>query len=213
MYSKSSSYILPAFILIMAVILSGCPVKRKMGPPPLEKQGGTGALEPSAGMKDLETVEVVDSEGIPSADLLSPEDKGTIDSEDIALSEEELAASASNVVALESFDASDILFEYDNADLNQQNRDTLAKIADWMSRHTTARLRIEGHADERGTSEYNLALGERRASAARKYLVALGLDADRFSTVSYGEEMPLDYGHTEAAWSRNRRVHFELKGM
>jgi peptidoglycan-associated lipoprotein len=72
------------------------------------------------------------------------------------------------------------------------------------------KIQVEGHCDERGTNEYNLALGERRANAAKKYLVSLGVSTDRISSISYGEEKPLDAGHNEEAWSKNRRGHFVI---
>ncbi len=75
-------------------------------------------------------------------------------------------------------------------------------------KYSTVKIQIEGHCDERGTAEYNLALGERRANSAKKYLVSLGIPADRLSTISYGKEMPLDPGHNEEAWAKNRRAHF-----
>ena len=80
--------------------------------------------------------------------------------------------------------------------------------AEIMKKYPTWVITIEGHADERGTAEYNLALGERRALAARNYLVSLGIPADRLRTVSYGKEFPFDPAHTEEAWSKNRRAHF-----
>ena len=83
----------------------------------------------------------------------------------------------------------------------QANADVLKKYASWQ-------ITVEGHCDERGTAEYNLALGERRAVAARNYLVSLGIAADRIKTVSYGKEFPFDPAHTEAAWAKNRRAHF-----
>jgi peptidoglycan-associated lipoprotein len=75
-------------------------------------------------------------------------------------------------------------------------------------KHPTVKIQIEGHCDERGTNEYNLALGERRANSAKKYLISLGMPADQISTISYGEEKPLDPGHNEEAWAKNRRGHF-----
>jgi peptidoglycan-associated lipoprotein len=77
-----------------------------------------------------------------------------------------------------------------------------------LKKYSTWQITIEGHCDERGTAEYNLALGERRAVAARNYLVSLGLTADRIKTVSYGKEFPFDPAHTESAWAKNRRAHF-----
>ena len=77
-----------------------------------------------------------------------------------------------------------------------------------MKKYPNVKIQIEGHCDERGTIEYNLALGERRANSAKKYLISLGMPADQISTISYGKEKPLDSGHNEEAWAKNRRDHF-----
>jgi peptidoglycan-associated lipoprotein len=104
----------------------------------------------------------------------------------------------------------DIQFAYDQSDLTDQARATLERNAQWMRAHPAAKVRVEGHCDERGTVEYNLALGERRAQATRDYLVSLGVEASRLSTVSYGKERPLDPSSTEAAFAKNRRAHFAV---
>jgi peptidoglycan-associated lipoprotein len=104
----------------------------------------------------------------------------------------------------------DIHFEFDSAVLLEAARRTLDHHAEWLRRYPTVTLLIEGHCDERGTVEYNLALGERRAAAAFDYLVSLGIPASRLKTISYGKEFPLDPGHDEAAWARNRRDHFQI---
>ena len=101
-------------------------------------------------------------------------------------------------------------FGLDSAELDDAGRAIVAADADIMKRYPTWVVTIEGHCDERGTAEYNLALGERRAVAVRTYLVALGISPDRLRTVSYGKEFPFDMGHTEAAWSKNRRAHFVI---
>jgi len=106
---------------------------------------------------------------------------------------------------------SDIYFDYDKYDIRQDERHVFGTIADWLISNPKTRLTIEGHCDERGTNEYNLALGERRASSARKYLTAMGIDKNRTSTVSYGEERPADPGHNEEAWAKNRRAHFIIE--
>jgi peptidoglycan-associated lipoprotein len=102
----------------------------------------------------------------------------------------------------------DVHFELDSAALNDAARATLEKHALWLQAHRDVRVTIEGHCDERGTVEYNLALGEQRARAARDYLASLGVAADRMRTVSFGKERPLDTGQNEAAYARNRRAHF-----
>jgi peptidoglycan-associated lipoprotein len=102
----------------------------------------------------------------------------------------------------------DVFFDYDQSVIREDQRPALQKNADWLKRWTSTRITIEGHADERGSSEYNIALGERRAAAVRDYLVALGVPADRISIVSRGEETPFCTESNEACWQQNRRGHF-----
>ena len=101
-------------------------------------------------------------------------------------------------------------FGLDSAELDDMGRADVAANADIMRRYPSWIVTIEGHCDERGTAEYNLALGERRAVAVRTYLVALGIAPDRLRTVSYGKEFPFDPGHTDSAWAKNRRAHFVI---
>jgi peptidoglycan-associated lipoprotein len=101
-----------------------------------------------------------------------------------------------------------VFFGYDLAEVSAEGQQVLNANAEVMKKYPTWVITIEGHADERGTAEYNLALGERRALAARNYLVSLGIPGDRLRTVSYGKEFPFDPAHTEEAFSKNRRAHF-----
>ncbi|NIR17957.1 MAG: peptidoglycan-associated lipoprotein Pal, partial [Desulfobacterales bacterium] len=96
------------------------------------------------------------------------------------------------------------------SELKPEARAILVKKAEWLRNNQEFSVRIEGHCDERGTNEYNLALGERRANAAWKFLNALGISGSRMTTISYGEERPADTGHNETAWSQNRRDEFKL---
>jgi peptidoglycan-associated lipoprotein len=107
---------------------------------------------------------------------------------------------------------SDAYFDFDSFALSSEAKGTLEQNAKELKRVTATNITIEGHCDERGTAEYNLALGERRAVAARTYLLSLGIAADRIKTVSYGKEFPFDPGHDESAWSKNRRAHFVVTG-
>jgi peptidoglycan-associated lipoprotein len=107
----------------------------------------------------------------------------------------------------------DLQFEFDRWDLTPESRRTLDELAVALNNFPGLRLIVEGHADERGTTEYNLALGARRAQSARDYLVSLGVAADRLETTSYGEERPLDPAHNEMAWALNRRAHFVVKSQ
>jgi len=106
----------------------------------------------------------------------------------------------------------DIYFDYDQADLSDKARASLQKNASWLQRWTSTRITVEGHADSRGTSEYNLALGERRATITRDYLVSLGISAARVNVVSMGEEQPTCTQENESCWSQNRRGHFVVTG-
>ena len=106
----------------------------------------------------------------------------------------------------------DILFDFDKYDVKEQFKPTLRKVSDYMFKQPEARITIEGHCDERGTNEYNLALGERRAKAVREYLVAMGVASKRTDTISYGEERPLCKESTEECWAKNRRAHFVILG-
>ncbi len=105
---------------------------------------------------------------------------------------------------------SDIYFDYDSFDLSTEAREALQSHAEWIKRNGSGKIEIEGHCDERGTVEYNLALGAKRAKAAREYLINLGVDANQLSTISYGEELPLCKEATESCWQQNRRAHFLL---
>ena len=106
----------------------------------------------------------------------------------------------------------EIHFDLDSAEIREADRAILSRNADALKRFDFLRVTIEGHADERGTVEYNLALGERRAKAAYDYLTSLGVPADRLKTVSYGKEVPLCQQSSEDCWARNRRAHFAVTG-
>ena len=103
-----------------------------------------------------------------------------------------------------------IYFDFDSDALSVQARKTLTSDADYLRKRAVAKLRIEGNCDERGSAEYNIALGEKRAEAAEKYLVTMGIPADRLAIISYGKEKPADLGHDEAAWAKNRRDDFTI---
>ncbi len=104
-----------------------------------------------------------------------------------------------------------VYFDYDMSDLSDATRAVLQANAEWLKSNAVRVVRIEGHCDERGTVEYNLALGQRRAAAVRDYLGSLGVDTSRLRTVSYGKERPKDAGHDAAAWSSNRRAEFVIE--
>ncbi len=106
---------------------------------------------------------------------------------------------------------SDIYFSFDSAALSPQAQNILRQKGEWLRQYSNSIVVIEGHCDERGTNEYNLALGDRRAQSAKNFLMNLGIPASRLITISYGEERPLNPGHTEMAWAQNRRAHFVVQ--
>jgi peptidoglycan-associated lipoprotein len=105
----------------------------------------------------------------------------------------------------------DIFFEFDKATLTPEAIETLTKNGQWLRTNSDVAITIEGHCDERGTNDYNLALGERRAESVKRFLSGLGIGQSRLATISYGEERPFERGHGESVWSRNRRAHFLIK--
>jgi peptidoglycan-associated lipoprotein len=132
-----------------------------------------------------------------------PPDPSDVLSEDIV---------EANRVAHERGWIRDAFFVYDASTLDGEAQEALRLSAAWLRRHPELLVRIEGHCDERGTEQYNLALGDRRADTAASYLATLGVERSRISTVSYGEERPFEEGAHEAAWAQNRRAHLVLAG-
>jgi peptidoglycan-associated lipoprotein len=124
------------------------------------------------------------------------------------------AAVATPTTPTESEDAAflrevhDAFFDYNKSDLRQDAKDALSQTAQFLRQHPNVRVIIEGHCDERGTTEYNLGLGQKRADTVKEFMVSLGIQADRLSTTSFGKEKPFCNGHDEACWQQNRRGHF-----
>ena len=128
-----------------------------------------------------------------------------------ALEEERLKEEARLLQeAKDMFLNADIHFEFDSSTLTPEAQLILKKKAEWLQNNPESMSTVEGHCDERGTSEYNLALGDRRATSAKNFLVDLGISASRLTTISYGEERPVDLGKSEEAWAKNRRCHFTI---
>ena len=113
--------------------------------------------------------------------------------------------------AQEMFENEDIYYSFDSASLTPEAQEILQRKAQYLADHPHLKITVEGHCDERGTNEYNLALGDRRAESAKGFLVDLGVASSRMTTISYGEERPVDPGSSEEAWARNRRAHFVLE--
>jgi peptidoglycan-associated lipoprotein len=173
-----------------------------------------GFLAPSCGKKELKSEPVMSEDEArrraeEEARKREQERQASIREE--ALKEEQLSAESERFQSeRDMFENDDILYEFDSASLSVDAQQILRRKADWLSENPRARVNIEGHCDERGTNEYNLALGDRRAFSAKSFLVDLGIDDSRLTTVSYGEEQPIDSRSAEDAWSQNRRAHFVI---
>lgn len=173
-----------------------------------------GFLAPSCGKKELKSEPVMSEDEArrraeEEARKREQERQASIREE--ALREEQLSAESERFQSeRDMFENEDILYEFDSASLSVDAQQILRRKADWLSENPRARVNIEGHCDERGTNEYNLALGDRRAFSAKSFLVDLGIDDSRLTTVSYGEEQPIDSRSAEDAWSQNRRAHFVI---
>lgn len=169
----------------------------------------------SCGKKKVET------DGAAGADSMTTTDNATDDSanavndenaDNAAGDDSSMRESGDKANARGAFDsANNVYFDYDSSDIQTSQRATLEAKAVWLKANPNAAITIEGHCDERGTSEYNLALGDRRAARAKSFLEKLGISGDRMDTVSYGEEKPAVVGHNEKAWSKNRRAFFADK--
>lgn len=128
----------------------------------------------------------------------------------VALTEEEIFARKTLAELNTERPFGDVFFDFDESAIREDARATLAKNAEWLRRWTSTRITVEGHADSRGTSEYNLALGDRRANAVKDYLASLGVAADRILAVTRGEESPFCFEENESCWQQNRRGHFSI---
>ena len=174
-----------------------------------------GFLGPSCGKKELKSEPVMSEDEVrrraeEEARKRELERQAAIREEE--LREDQLQAESQRTQsAREMFENEDILFEFDSASLSVEAQDILRAKAEWLRENPRARVMIEGHCDERGTNEYNLALGDRRAYSAKAFLVDLGIDDARLTTISYGEEQPIDFRSSEEAWAKNRRAHFVIK--
>ena len=188
---RRAAHVAAAVVLVLALGAAGCskkkpPVARPIPPPPPPTE---------------ETVTPPSEPAAPTAETTPPAPS--------PVAEDSIASGSLDEINKNS-PLKPVFFGLDASDVDAAGQKVLEANAEVLKRYPSWQISIEGHCDERGTAEYNLALGERRALAARNYLVSLGVAADRVKTVSSGKEFPFDPGHTEDAWAKNRRAHFVL---
>lgn len=182
------------FLICICMVLSGGCAKKRITP-----QGGEVIAPPPLAVSNMPD-DGSASDFYPNPlDMPQPYDTGAAASDDLA---EEIRA----------FEQGDVFFSFDQFFLGPEGRKVCSQTASFLKVHPQLSVIVEGHCDERGTIEYNLALGERRAREVKNYLIFLGIAENRISTISYGKEKPQDLGHNEEAWAKNRRAHFKIGG-
>jgi peptidoglycan-associated lipoprotein len=196
------SYIVSVvFILCIGLVLMGCPKKTVVKDEPSAK-AETAKMEAERVAKEKEK-EAKEKEAQEAARLKEEQAKREL--------ERSLVAKRTPGIEGEVFESSllkPIHFDFDKYDIRPADTEILKGNSAFLKKFPNVKIQIEGHCDERGTNEYNLALGERRANSTKKYITSLGITADRVSTISYGEEKPMDPSHNEEAWTKNRRANF-----
>ena len=189
-------------MLIGSLLLSGCPKRpavMQAAPAPVGPAAMAPATIPPPAQLSPPTVETQVTHATPPAET--------------PMAQPAPAVQAKSSLAPVAVSLEDVFFAYDSAAIRPAQQVGLNTTVRWLKTNAQAPVRIEGNCDERGTAEYNLALGERRATAVKEYLLAAGIPADRISTISYGKERPVAPGHDEGAWQLNRRGHFVVQGQ
>ena len=209
---RRSVVILAALVvsLCLGLVLSGCPKKTVV-----KEEPGMKSEEASRAEAERAAREKAEREGREKAEREAREKERAAKREQEKSRELEKTLVAKKEPGiqgevLESKLLKDVHFDFDKYDIRPEDEAILKDDATLLAKYSGGKIQIEGHCDERGTAEYNLALGERRASSVKKALVSLGVPANRMSTISYGKEMPLDPGHDEEAWAKNRRAHIVI---
>lgn len=199
-------------LALMVLFLTGCPKRPDVVetvPRPMASQGEVGILTPPPSPKVAVPEEKSPTEVTAQPSEAKPAtEAGAVPETKIAEAEVKPETSAEGKAA--ELALKDIYFDYDQSAIREDSKKLLNENIEWLRKNPAAKVTIEGHSDERGSSEYNLALGDRRARATRDYLTAAGIPTNRISSISFGKERPFVLGHDESAWKWNRRAHFVL---
>ena len=191
MNHKRWAFLVFFLVIFVAFLAPSCAKKELKSEPTMSEEEARRQAEEEARQRELERQAAIREE---------------------SLKEDELRAEGERMQsAREMFENEDVFFEFDSASLTAEAQEILRAKAEWLRDNPGVRVLIEGHCDERGTNEYNLALGDRRAFSSKAFLTDLGIDDARISIISYGEERPIASGASEEAWAKNRRTHFVIK--
>lgn len=196
-HTTRSLVVLTALLLAMSAALLGCPKEPGLAPAPPAAVAPAAPAAPSPAPTPGRPQVVEQPVTRPSPPVATPVPPAPV---------------APAPAAPAAGPLKDVFFDFDKANIQDDQRAALVEDVAWLKANGRAKITVEGHCDERGTAEYNLGLGERRAKAVKDYLVAAGIAADRIATISYGKERPFVLGHDESAWKWNRRGHFVITG-
>jgi len=202
-------------MVVMLVFVSGCAKKTVLKEDSVSKEPLVAASEPVVKAPEKSTLQ----DAVTARKRVEQEQaakEAALKAQEEAKKKEGLSESVKKPavnIPQEIKELADIHFDFDKYNLTDEARASLQKNTELLAKNKDVKIVIEGNCDERGTAEYNLALGQRRAEAAAKYLIDMGIDAKRIKTVSYGLERPLDPRHNEEAWAKNRRDHFVVAGV
>lgn len=188
---KNWAFLILLLVIFVAFLAPSCGKKEIRSEPVMSEEEARRKAEEEARRREMEKQAAVREESLKEESLTEEKERTRLE-RDI-------------------FENEDILFEFDSAKLSEEAQQILRTKAEWLRKNPRAQVIIEGHCDERGTNEYNLALGDRRAFSAKAFLIDLGISQSRLTTVSYGEERPLDSRSDEEAWAKNRRAHFVIR--
>ena len=193
-------------VIIPGLLFTTSCAKKVIKSGPTAEEGTMGAVEETA---DGDTGLAAQDEAVGKLEIQVEEDlKQTQMAEQAAREEEEKRA---EIAAAQMFMNEDVYFDFDSSAIEDAAKNLLSRKAEWLRMNPDASVIIEGHCDERGTNAYNIALGDRRAESTNAFLLDLGIDGNQLSTISYGEERPVDTGKNEEVWAQNRRVHFIIE--
>ena len=195
-------------VIVPGLLFTVSCAKKTVQSVPVEASGE--AIEPVVDERTLIAQEqAAQEEAARQWEMQAEEDLRQTQLAEAAAKEEEMERA--KMAAMQMFMNEDIYYDFDSSALSDMAKNVLSRKAEWLRMNPDASVIIEGHCDERGTSAYNIALGDRRAESAKAFLLDLGMDAAQLSTISYGEERPVDTGMNEESWAKNRRVHFVVE--
>ena len=199
-------------VIVPGLLFTVSCAKKVVQSEPTAEEETAAVVEEPAGPTEAELAaqeQAAQEEAARQWEMKAEEDLRQTQMAEQAAKEEEMERA--KMAAMQMFMNEDVYFDFDSSALGDMAKNVLSRKAEWLRMTTDASVIIEGHCDDRGTSAYNIALGDRRAESAKAFLLDLGIDANQLSTISYGEERPVDMGKNEEAWAKNRRAHFVVE--